>query len=1089
MFGCSPSAEEKPIAEDFKNAEFNLVSLDSLPTPDQTFIESKRTLKLGKPEIVSYKNNKVDFKYLKNKISLPQILIPGENGIIEPKSNPLIINKRNIGRPVVIQATEPKSKDFNPYNLLNYGLSTGLIDNKVHNTFQDSKGNLWFGTYKGVTQFNGSTNKHYTINQGFLDDFFVKMKEDAKGNLWFLFDKEIEVFDGKSLVNFRFQPEDKFLDLFTDIIIDRKGNIWVSSRERGVFKIDKNLQTYTHYGEKEGLSDKVLCMVEDQNGSIWLGTENEGLFKWDGKIFCNYTKGLFDKTVFSISLSRKNELWIGTWTGISKISGDFIEHFVGLSPSWTSSVFMDSNENVWFSTLSNGAFYLNQNKIYNIHAKNGLPSNEAYDVMQDQAGYIWISTVNGVAKCNTMFRAITEEDGLTSSVVRSLAVDKKQNLWIGSELGGISYFDLQKETFSKFYMKDGLPGSNIVSLLVDADQETWVGCYIGYLSKISADWKTITHYPLSGSFLVSIFQDHLGDIWYSSREKGGVFRLNKKSNQLTHYTTKQGLVDDQVIKISQDADLNYIFATFKGVSFLSKDKGVFTNYPMSPNQKFDIVESSFQDHTGAYWFGILTDNGLIRLDRKTNKIFTFLEESGLPDNTVMGIIQDKNKNLWVNTLSGLARISRYNLEHFNDVIMKSQNVIINGFTKENGYLDNGDGRHYIAIDKNGFLWVPNAKSVARVDLSANVRETKNMKVEIVNVTLFNESLEWKRDSTYTLSNGLRIEKLAFSDFEPWTGLPLGLKLSHNNNYLGFQFAAINTSNPIAVKYEYILEGLDKKWSTPTYFNEVSYAKIPPGKYTFKVRGINSNGVSREEASFNFEISPPFWQTWYAYLAYILLFGISLYFYIRFRVWQRLKKIKEREALRTKISSDLHDDVGSILTGLSMQSQMMSLKADEKAKKQLLELSDMSFEAMDRMRDTVWAIDPSRDRFENLVDRMRSFAEKNLPNKNIKHNFVIEIDKPKEFINPDKRQAVFLIFKEALTNILKHTNATHVDIKVIKDKRGFFLYIKDNGTNKPVENKEGQGLGNMRLRAEKINANLKLEYIKGFAVTLSFMLED
>lgn len=1088
VLACSSPQKELKKEEYFKNSEFKTINLDSMPAPQQSTLEANELITLGKPEVRPFKSNEVDYKHIETKLSASTTKIPGKNGLLKPKSKSLIINKRKMGKPVVNQAAEPKSKDYNPYNLMNFGLNSGLLDNKVHQTYQDSKGNLWFGSYKGVTQFNGNTNKQYTSNQGFLDDFFVKMQEDSKGDLWFLFDKEIEVFDGKNLTSIKFQPEDQPMGHFSDILIDREGNIWVSSLEKGVCKINKDLRSYMHFGDAEGLSDKIYCMAKDSNGVLWFGTQSSGLFKSDGMSFINYKEELFNNTVFSIHITKNDDIWLGSWSGISKVFGDSIEHFVGLSQSWSSSVFQDNSNKVWFSTLNNGAFYLSDGKIYNIHAKNGLPSNEAYHVMQDQAGYIWISTVNGVAKYNSMFRTITEEDGLGSSVVRSLALDKINNIWVGTELGGVSYYDFKSQTFSNYYMKNGLPGLNVVSIFVDSDNETWLGSYIGNLSKISADKKTITYYPKSGTFVVSVFQDHLGDIWYSTREKGGVFQLNKKTNELKHYTSAQGLVDDQVIKISQDADLNYVFATFKGVSFLTKNKKVFTNYPITSSQKFDIVESSFQDHTGAYWFGILSDNGLIRLDRKINKVYTFTTETGLPDNTVLGITQDKNKNLWVSTRSGLAQISKYNLEHFNKEIKRSQNIIINSYTKENGYLDIADGRHFIIVDSLNNLWVPNSNSVARVDLSAKVQESKNMKVEIVNINLFNEKIDWKKDSTYTLSNGLSIDKLDFSDFEPWSGLPLNLKLAYNSNYLSFQFAAINTSNPKAVKYEYMLDGLEKQWNIPTFFNEVSYAKIPPGSYTFKVRAINSKGITSEDAVFNFEITPPIWQTWYAYLAYLMLFSMCLYFFISMRVVQRLKKIKEREALRTKISADLHDDVGSILTGLSMQSQMMSLKANESGKKQLLELSDMSFEAMDRMRDTVWAIDPRRDKFENLVDRMRSFAEKNLPNKNIKHTFTIEIDKPKDFIEPDKRQAVFLIFKEGITNILKHSNATHVDIEISKEKRNFRLYIRDNGEKSPKENKDGQGMGNMKLRAEKINAELYFEFKGGFKIELSFIVD-
>ncbi len=206
-------------------------------------------------------------------------------------------------------------------------------------------------------------------------------------------------------------------------------------------------------------------------------------------------------------------------------------------------------------------------------------------------------------------------------------------------------------------------------------------------------------------------------------------------------------------------------------------------------------------------------------------------------------------------------------------------------------------------------------------------------------------------------------------------------------------------------------------------------------------------------------------------------------FLRNRFNQKLKRQKDLANLRTKISSDLHDDVGTILSGLAMQSQMLTFSAKPEQKEPLLEISNMSRDAMEHMRDTVWAMDSRKDKYENLIDRMRAFAEKNLALKNMTHQFEITNVDAKRFIDPEKRQAIYLIFKEAITNIIKHSNGNNVTIHFSSEKNKTTLTIKDNGNQQAASNSDGLGMSNMKMRAEKIGGTLNTKYDNGFTVEL------
>lgn len=218
-----------------------------------------------------------------------------------------------------------------------------------------------------------------------------------------------------------------------------------------------------------------------------------------------------------------------------------------------------------------------------------------------------------------------------------------------------------------------------------------------------------------------------------------------------------------------------------------------------------------------------------------------------------------------------------------------------------------------------------------------------------------------------------------------------------------------------------------------------------------------------------------------------VFGLIItIFYIKnLRRKNKLRLIQQQETFRNQVSSDLHDDVGTILSGLAMQAEMVSITStNAEEKKSLAEISLMSREAMETMRDIVWAIDSRQDKYENLIGKMRDFAEKNLHLKHIKHSFKIEAEDTKKFIAPEKRQNIYLIFKEAITNISKHSDARDVAILFREEPNKIYLLIHDDGSTDTIKATNGLGLKNMRMRAKAINGLCEITFDNGFKVELT-----
>lgn len=309
-----------------------------------------------------------------------------------------------------------------------------------------------------------------------------------------------------------------------------------------------------------------------------------------------------------------------------------------------------------------------------------------------------------------------------------------------------------------------------------------------------------------------------------------------------------------------------------------------------------------------------------------------------------------------------------------------------------------------------------------------------------------------------------------------------LTLPYLKNTISLDFVALEYSDPTYNVFQYKLENYDKDWVNGGTNGFVRYANLPPGNYTFKVKAANSDGIWNETPKeLSIYIRTPWWRTgWFYLLCVITVAGIAYGVFI-----YRLRQALKIERMRVKISSDLHDDVGTILSGLAMQSEILELTAPEKTKPKLQRISALSRSAMSHMRDTVWAIDARKDKLENLLDRMREHAEETLTPKDILFDLQIDQLALTKNMPSHIRQHLYLLYKEAITNIAKHSNATKVTVKLQKfGNHGLEMRIHDNGEVKQKNYKTtGSGLANMRMRAEQIGGTFDIDTSDGFSIII------
>jgi two-component sensor histidine kinase len=297
--------------------------------------------------------------------------------------------------------------------------------------------------------------------------------------------------------------------------------------------------------------------------------------------------------------------------------------------------------------------------------------------------------------------------------------------------------------------------------------------------------------------------------------------------------------------------------------------------------------------------------------------------------------------------------------------------------------------------------------------------------------------------------------------------------------LRIDFVGLGFSPGETLRYQYMLEGADRDWSAPTDQRTVLYASLSPGAYRFLVRASTSDGaISPQPASVAFTILPPLWRTWWFLLACASVVILIVYALYRYRLSQLLAVAN----VRTRIATDLHDDIGASLSQIAVLSEVARTGATGTAP--LSEIAGISRELVDSMRDIVWAINPDHDRLSNLVYRMRRFATDLLGSQNIGLQFRSAVADHDLRIGANMRRQIYLIFKEAIHNIARHSGASMVEVEFDRVEDSVVLRLSDNGKGfDPTSENGGQGLPSMRKRAAALGTQVELQSAPGQGATL------
>jgi signal transduction histidine kinase len=482
-----------------------------------------------------------------------------------------------------------------------------------------------------------------------------------------------------------------------------------------------------------------------------------------------------------------------------------------------------------------------------------------------------------------------------------------------------------------------------------------------------------------------------------------------------------------------DIDSLTIFdiAAYGTQHWLGTDKGVYAvtivdnsiqevHQPQCDLLRGGLVYTILVNHRHQVWFG--TDgNGLVSFDG--SRFDSFRRDDGLAGERIFALAQDSLGCLWIGTSSGLSQFDGRSFKNF-------------------GYEDGfGEiGLHGLMVDRDGFLWVSSFPSITKVKPQRFYKSSRPPPLYIAD---------------------MQVDTIHFNHGE-------GIELDPDPAVITFRYTGLSFTNEATVRYKYMLEGFDRDWSPPVRMREVRYTHLSSGRYTFRVVARSADGVwSREPATISFHILPPLWARWWFILLCVLLAGGSIYSFYRYR----LNKLLELERTRSRIAMDLHDDIGSSLTRISVLSEVAQHQERSRSEATFTTLSKIGTtarELIDSLGDIVWSVDPKHDDLQNVIRRIVQFGQETCEGRGIEFETEIAGDFSEAKLSLDQRRDVFLIFKEAITNAVRHSQARRVAFSIIPDRAAAVLEFTDNGIGFDEDtDKVGNGLQSMRERGARV----------------------
>jgi ligand-binding sensor domain-containing protein/signal transduction histidine kinase len=992
-----------------------------------------------------------------------------------------------------------------------------------------------------------------TIQNGLSNNNVNCILQDQRGFIWIGTNDGLDRYDGNYFSIFRNRPGDSTSisgNIITGITEDESGVLWIISADGGLSKYDyrqtaaRQFRQYKHIpGDSNSIPTNAINKVlDDKKGFLWLACNGYSIIRF------NKQTEKFDrpvktgpKTALDIAFDGKGIAWVGRQGGgILKIDPATLRFesdkryedlYARLPHVVVTSLYCDKDKGMWYGSWDKVLYKYDPQSGNEIvfredGTRNSFLNDEILSFAEDTKGRLWIGGKTkglqlydkGSGRFYNYVYNPSQEGSLADNTVRCIYTDKTGRIWLGTGKGLSIYNPAQQQFIQTFLPVTATTGDqlHIYDFYKEENGDLWIGTSAGiFIQKKNSG--IIEHKPMvyNGSPLAvsKFFTDSRGTFYIGTNYSLFIYNKNNHQIQLLPNTEKDQvmnkIIESRVVSVAEDnIDGNpvlivspyghylayYDMVKKEWISRRDTTRKIIQRYNIRDN----LIRKLYKTSSGDLWLAT-SQEGIGKWSGRPRGPITFFtndpfKKDGLSNNNIYDITEDTGHNLWISTYGGglnYLDIQSKKIQH----IASTSNLLEGIATDAQNnvwMITNGHLQYYnIHTQSSNVFQLPDIDKSGGVSgyISQDNRGTMYMAGKNYFISFHPDSIKDTREQPGIFLTDFKIFNDSYSSLLQQEKIRLG----YRQNYFTIQFAAPEYSLTEPVQYSYKLEGLSNEWVDIGTRNFVTFSNLSGGSYTFRVRATNNPGSwSEKEQVLKIVIVPPFWKRTWFFILTVLFISAVLYTIYRYRVNELLK----RQAIRNKIAQDLHDNLGSTLSSISVYSQVARIHGEKNEKEDLdilLEkISSTSNEMITEMNDIVWAINPRNDSMEKIIQRMESFAKPLAAARNMQFDLQYDPEALAVHLDMDKRKNFYLIFKEAVNNAIKYSGArlivgaigvsgNQLVLKVTDDGMGFNPETETAGNKLSLS---GNGLLNMQKRAGELKGRILIDSRPGAGASIT-----
>jgi ligand-binding sensor domain-containing protein/signal transduction histidine kinase len=960
----------------------------------------------------------------------------------------------------------------------------GLPQNSVNAIVQTSDGYLWVGTRDGLARFDGVRFTVFGLPDGLQSVEIQTLFVDRQGTLWIgTSGGGLSRWVEGRIENVTLPRQLAADDTVTALAEDAQGRLWVGTLaglsvwQNGKFAEMPELASVERVG--------IRALHRDKSGGMWIATLSQGLYEFRDHRLAENEGPPGNETILAYCLleGQDGSFWasVGNGTVLCRREGEWSKYTEtnGLPFVFITCLAQEADGTLWAGSLDDGLFCFQGGRFNPLRKEQGLSANDIRSLCPDREGNLWVGTRTGgldrLSRRKVLSYGVAQ--GLTNDYTRSVAETADGTLWVATTGGGL--YRGGPEGFNPI-----LPYYSFAeSVLAARDGSVWWGAARGLLcwkdQKLSACYTNETW--VRSATVTALCEDRRGGFWIGTSEGRLLHFDDGKFFEWPNRASR-----GPITALAQEANGNLWVGSMAGglrrLRLQSDSILLVTNLPSQ------AVRTLYSDGEGSVWIGT-AGAGLCHW--LNGRVTTFTSRQGLGADTIVQIVEDDDGYLWLGCSRGILRVRKAALNELaageTDFLHPRSFGVNDGMPAEecsSGFCPAG------LKTKSGMICFSTVKGLVLLDPHRQGNNAPPPNVLLEEVLVNGEIL--KSDTGMAgKSNGRRASESGDSSSLAALTIPPG------GRELELHYTGISFGSPEKLRFRYRLQGLDRNWVEAGERRTAYYPHVPPGRYVFSVLACNSDGVWSERPSLrHITVQPYVWETtWFRISAGLAALGLlagAARLVERRRYRRRLALMETRHAVereRLRISQDMHDDIGSILTQVSQLSDLGQSEAggQSAARSQFERIGTQARAAVQGLDEIVWATNPKNDNLPRFAEYVCRFADEFFEDSAVRCWQEVPTDLPNVPLGTEVRHNVFLAVKEAFNNVLKHSGAKEVWLRLAVVDSRVRLEIVDNGRGfNPEQPAPGRnGLANMISRLTECGGQAEIISQAGQGTNLRF----